>query len=329
MKPSQVAQALNTLVDIKRPAFLWGPPGVGKSDIVAQVAKKRGIELRDVRLSLLDPTDLKGFPCPDLKKNQMRWLPADFLPREGTGVLFLDEMNSAPQAVQAAGYQLILNRRIGDYELPDGWTVIAAGNRAEDRSVTHRMPAALANRLVHIDFDVDLDDFVHWAMDHGMTPEQIAFHRFRPNLLHSFDSAQNPRAFPSPRAWTFVDQIRKRNGLPQNIEYDVVSGTVGEGAAAEYYGFMKTIRDLPTIDEIKINPDGTHVPESPATLHALTTSLAMATTDTSFSRFMQYVNRMPVEFQVVYARDAIRRDERIKHDAALTSWALKNHNVMI
>ena len=187
MKPSQVQASLTHLVSRRRPAFIWGPPGAGKSDIVRTVADTMGLELRDVRLNLMDPVDLKGFPTISevefgtgknkVKERQMSFVAPDFLPRDpkSKGVLFLDEMNSAPQSVQAAAYQLILNRRIGEYELPEGWAVLAAGNRAGDRAVVHGMPSALANRFVHIDFEVDVDDWYYWASANGVSDVTRAF----------------------------------------------------------------------------------------------------------------------------------------------------------
>ena len=190
MRPSQVSASLTHLIKRQRPAFLWGPPGAGKSDVVAEIAKDLGLELRDVRLNLLDPVDLKGFPVVKGAgaKQQMSFVPPDFLPTKGKGILFLDEMNSAPRAVQAAAYQLILNRKIGEYELPVGWAVVAAGNRAGDRAVVNDMPSALANRLVHIDFEVDVDDWYDWALQHGVSDLTRAFIKFRPALLHRLDA---------------------------------------------------------------------------------------------------------------------------------------------
>ncbi len=228
MKPSSIRVTLKHMLAKQRPVFLWGPPGCGKSDVVRQIAADLKTELRDVRLSLLDPIDLKGFPTISVDKKQMKWLPADFLPTKGKGILFLDEMNSAPQSVQAAAYQLVLNRKIGDYELPVGWSVLAAGNRASDRSVVHAMPAALANRFVHLDFDVNVEDWSHWAMDNDIHLDVRAFIRFRPNLLHSFDANTNPRAFPTPRSWAFVNDIYK-NSAPDQGPADDRPGAAGPG----------------------------------------------------------------------------------------------------
>jgi MoxR-like ATPase len=333
MKPSELFAALNGLIDVRLPAFIWGSPGIGKSEIVDQVAthrriKTKGYELRDVRLGLMDPTDIKGFPSPDAKNNIMRWLPPDFLPTKGHGLLFLDEMNSAPPAVQASAYQLVLNRKVGNYTLPAGWDIAAAGNKESDRAVTHRMSSALANRMIHLHLEPDLDEWVQHAMKHGIHEHRIAFLRFRSNLLHAFDPNTKSHAFPSPRSWFYLDRVAQGANLSPSVEYEVHKGTVGDAAATEYAAFIRAIRDLPTIDEIRLNPDGTPVPESPATLYALTTMLSMATTEDGFSKLMQFVGRMPREFQVVYIRDCLERVNKVKFDPAFNTWALANTDVV-
>jgi hypothetical protein len=328
MKPSSIRTALPRLIEKQRPVFLWGAPGVGKSDVISQIADDMKLELRDVRLSLLDPIDLKGFPVVDTAKKQMKWLPADFLPIKGHGLLFLDEMNSAPQSVQAAAYQLILNRRIGDYKLPDGWAVLAAGNRASDRSVVHAMPAALANRFVHLDFDIDVNDWNFWAMKAGMHDDLRAFIQFRPNLLHSFDAASNPRAFPSPRSWAFVNDIYKNN-LPHDEEFELIKGTVGEGASAEFSGFVRLIKDLPKVDAVLVDPEGTKVPTIPAGMYAMSTALDAKATTNNLPRIMKYMERLPVEFQTVFMRSAIRRDDKLTGTKAYMDWGIKNQNILL
>lgn len=326
MKPSSIRKSLGHLIAAKRPAFLWGPPGVGKSDVVSQVAADSKLELRDVRLSLLDPTDLKGFPVPDLTKKLMRWLPADFLPTKGKGLLFLDEMNQAAQSVQGAAYQLILNRKIGDYTLPDGWSVVAAGNRTGDRSIAHAMPAALANRFVHLDFDIDVDEWNVWAMNNEVHTDIRAFIKFRPNLLHSFDPATNPRAFPSPRSWSFVNDVYKSN-LSQDEEFELVKGTIGEGASAEFSGFVRLIKDLPTVDQILVDPESTKVPKEPAAQYAIATALDAKASTNNFDRIMKYVARLPTEFQVVFMRGAIVRDSKLSGTKVYMDWAVNNQAV--
>ena len=327
MKPSAIRQALPRLLAKQRPVFLWGAPGVGKSDLIAKVASDCNLQLRDVRLSLLDPVDLKGFPTINKAKTQMTWLPADFLPTEGKGLLFLDEMNAAPQSVQAAAYQLVLNRKLGDYTLPDGWSVVAAGNRTSDRSVVHAMPAALANRFIHLDYDVNVDDWNEWAMEKGIHTDLRAFIRFRPNLLHSFDAATNPRAFPSPRSWEFVNDVYKDH-LSQEIEFELIKGTVGEGASAEFSGFVRLIKDLPTVDSVLLDPKKTRLPESPAAQYALAPALDAKATTGNFARIMEYIERMPTEFQVLFMRSALRRDERLTGTKTFADWGIKNEGVL-
>lgn len=330
MRPSEVKKALTHLVQRKRPAFIWGPPGAGKSDVVAEVAKDLKIELRDVRLNLMDPVDLKGFPV--LRgtgaKQQMAFAPPDFLPTKGKGILFLDEMNQAPQSVQAAAYQLILNRRLGDYELPAGWAVLAAGNRAGDRSVAHAQPAALANRFVHIDFDVDVEDWYAWATAAGVSDTTRAFIRFRSNLLHSFDPVTNPRAFPTPRSWVFVDDISNA-GLPADTEFELMKGTVGEGAAVEYLAFSRLSKDLPSIDEILVNPDGAPVPESPSGQYAVCSMMDSKATANSIGRLLTYAERMPVEFQVMFVRAAAIANRKVTKTKEYITWITKNQEVLL
>jgi hypothetical protein len=334
MKPSHIAQALNHCVQIKRPVFLWGPPGVGKSDVVAQVAKARNMELRDVRLSLLDPVDLKGFPVADKANAQMSWLPPDFLPpmeSKNEGILFLDELVSAPPAVQAAAYQLILDRKIGNYVLPDGWAMVAAGNRAGDRAVVHRMPSALRNRLIHLDFEINVEDWVEWGQKHDMCYELLAFIRFRPELLHKFNPTEDPRQFPTPRSWMFVNQLYKSR-LSTDIETALIIGAVGEGAAIEFLAFARMADQLPTFEQILKDPNGVAVPHEPSAMYAVTTMLSMRTESIAkqFEPGFDYMLRLPLEYQTLYVQDLIRRHgEKLLATPKMTQWAMKHANTFV
>jgi hypothetical protein len=182
------------LVAAQQPVFVWGGPGIGKSAVVKQLAEALKITLQDVRALLLDPVDLRGLPFLG-NDGRSKWATPEFLPQEGSGILFLDELNAAPAMVQASCYQLVLDRKLGEYTLPEGWAIIAAGNRDSDRGATTRMPTPLRNRFVHLDFEVDVHDWSDWAIHVGIRPEVIAFLRFRPELLSAFDRDTN--AFPS------------------------------------------------------------------------------------------------------------------------------------
>lgn len=327
MKPTQIVSALNALVSIRQPVFLWGAPGVGKSQIVSQVAAQQDLELRDIRAVLLDPVDLRGLPRIG-DDGRSHWCPPAFLPVEGNGIIFLDELNAAPPLVQAACYQLILDRKLGEYCLPDGWTIVAAGNREQDRAVTHRMPSALANRMVHLDFDADIDDWVAWAQSAGIRPEVIAFLRFRPNLLHDFDPAVSEKAFPSPRSWEFVSAMLRAEP-EEAVEYDLFRGAVGECGAAEFSGFLQIWRELPEPDAVLLAPESAPVPAEPAAVYAICEALARKAAACTMDALVCYAARLPTEFGVLLMRDAVRQDKSVVQTDAFTRWAQANAHVLV
>ena len=234
------------------PVMLWGPPGVGKSQMIAQVAARHKAPVIDVRLSQMEPSDLRGIPfrVGDL----VEWAIPALLPstaRHGArGVLFLDEITSAAPTVSAAAYQLILDRRLGEYRVPDGWAIFAAGNRQGDRGVTYSMPAPLANRFSHFSVDVHLDDWVAWAYAHSIDERIIAFLRFRPELLFDFDPAHNPVAFPSPRSWEFAHRALQKFGDRAGLLLAALQACVGPAAGIEVKAFIDNLDNLPDIDAI-------------------------------------------------------------------------------
>lgn len=324
MKASAILAALRSLVHARQPAFLWGGPGLGKSSVVNQLARSLKVPLQDVRALLLDPVDLRGLPFLG-KDGRSQWATPDFLPKDGSGILFLDELNAAPAMVQASCYQLVLDRKLGEYTLPDGWAIIAAGNRDSDRAATTRMPTPLRNRFVHLEFEVDLQEWSEWAIEAGIRPEVIAFLRFRQELLSAFDRDAN--AFPSPRSWEFVSRIL--GAAPdQSVEHDLFAGAVGAGAATEFSAFLKTFRELPNIDAILMNPLKEPVPENAAAQYAVASALAHCASDTNFDRICTYLGRMPTEFSVLCVRDASLREPAIRHTSGYTKWAIENHHVV-
>jgi len=331
MKASKLATALSTCIAIRRPAFVWGPPGVGKSALVAQVAADLGVGFIDLRAILLDPVDLRGLPFVETVDGHKfaGWATPSFLPRDGRGILFLDELNAAPQSTQAALYQLTTPPyKLGDYSLPPGWTVVAAGNRETDRAVTNRMPSALANRFVHLSLEVDADDWTTWAIKAGVPVELVAFIRFRPELLHKFDPAQ--KAFPTPRSWQTVGEIFA-SGPAEAVELDLYGGTVGEGAAAEFCGFLRVYRTLPSVDAIMLDPKRAKVPAAsePATIFALCAALARKSTPANFDRVVEYAARLPREFAVLLVKSAVGRDAALQQTKAFIGWSAANADVLM
>jgi MoxR-like ATPase len=324
MKASAICRALGALIAARQPVFLWGGPGIGKSAIVRRLARQLGTPLQDVRALLLDPVDLRGLPFL-ASDGRSKWATPEFLPRSGSGILFLDELNAAPAMVQAGCYQLVLDRKLGEYSLPDGWAIVAAGNREGDRAVTTRMPTPLRNRFVHLEFEIDIEEWSAWAVQAGMRAETIAFLRFRPELLSVFDKDAN--AFPSPRSWEFVSRILDAAADP-GVEHDLFAGAVGEGAATEFSAFLRMFRELPNIDAILLNPLQEPVPENAAAQYAVATALARCARDLNFDRVCAYLGRMPAEFNVLCVRDASLRRPEIRHTPSYTKWAIAHHHLL-
>jgi hypothetical protein len=234
------------------PVMLWGPPGVGKSQIIAQVAARHAVRMIDIRLSQMEPSDLRGIPF--RVDDRVEWAVPSMLPdvkRHGPeGVLFLDEITSAPPSVSAAAYQLILDRRLGAYEVPAGWAIFAAGNRQGDRGVTYTMPAPLANRFSHFEVEANLDDWVSWAYDNGIDERLIGFLRFRPERLFDFDPAHNPVAFPSPRSWEFAHRALQKFGDSPDLLLPTLQACVGPAAGLELNAFVENLDRMPDLDAI-------------------------------------------------------------------------------
>ena len=232
------------------PLMLWGPPGVGKSSVVRQVAEQQGIGFIDIRLAQREPIDLRGLPVPDHERGVVDWLLAGEWPRDpnSRGILLFDELTTADRSLQVAAYELILDRRLGDlYRLPPGWLVVGAGNRSEDRAVAQTFSSALANRFCHISITPDLDTWARWAAGEGLHPDVIAFLRFQPACF--FDMEGNvEQGWPSPRSWTRVAQsLTHSQGLPAATQALMIHGLVGQGAATEFLAFRDWALKLPDI----------------------------------------------------------------------------------
>lgn len=239
----------------QRPLFLWGPPGIGKSELVEGITKDLGGIMYDMRLAQMDPTDIRGIPFYNKDNGLMDWAPPIDLPDAETAsqypivVLFLDEMNSAAPSTQAAAYQLTLNRRIGKYVLPDNVVIVAAGNRDGDKGVTYRMPAPLSNRFVHLEMRVDYDSWLQWAVEKGIHKDVIGYISFAKNDLYDFNPKSISRSFATPRTWTFVSDLLD-DGLTDSTTTDLVAGTIGEGLAVKFMAHRKIASRMPKPEDI-------------------------------------------------------------------------------
>ena len=279
VSPNRAKESLRHAMLRKRPVFLWGPPGIGKSDIVAQVTDSFSNSLLiDIRLSLWDPTDIKGVPYFDSNISKMVWGAPEELPDEELAaqydhiVVFFDEMNSAAPAVQAAAYQLILNRRVGKYKLPDNVIIVAAGNRESDKGVTYRMPSPLANRFVHIEMSVNFDDWFTWAVGNNIHKDVVGYLQFAKKDLYDFDPKSPSRSFATPRSWSFVSELLDDN-LKEDSLTDLVSGSVGEGLAVKFMAHRKVASSMPDPSDILAGKTTELKTKEISAMYSLTVSL--------------------------------------------------------
>jgi hypothetical protein len=315
MRPAQLAaildrEFLSTEAGHHTPVMLWGPPGVGKSQIVAQIAARHQAPMIDIRLSQMEPSDLRGIPF--RSGETVEWAVPAMLPdarRHGPrGVLFLDEITSAPPSVSAAAYQLILDRRLGEYRVPDGWAIFAAGNRQGDRGVTYAMPAPLANRFSHFAFDVHLDDWAAWAYGNDIDDRLIGFLRFKPELLFDFDPASHmagEMAFPSPRSWEFAHRALQKFSSRPDLLAGALAACVGQAAGIECAAYIESLDRLPDIDAIVEGreAEGAEVPTEIDLQYAVAAALAGRALRAKVSpdrtlvwgRILDYATRLPLK----------------------------------
>ena len=252
----QARKAILKAFKSKRPIFLWGPPGIGKSDVVSEVTQELGGLMIDLRMAQMEPTDIRGIPFFNRDLNKMDWAPPIDLPDDELAskypiiVLFLDELNSAPPAVQAAAYQLILNRRIGKYKLPDNVVLIAAGNRDSDKGVTYRMPMPLANRFLHLEMRADFASWQNWAVNKNIHKDVVGYLSFAKQDIYNFDSKSSSRAFPTPRSWCFVSDLLNDDDTDADTLFNLVAGAVGEGLAVKFMAHRKVSGRMPEPSDI-------------------------------------------------------------------------------
>ncbi|MFC4636841.1 ATP-binding protein [Deinococcus hohokamensis] len=315
LTPAELQTYLSALIagDLKLSTMIWGPPGVGKSSVVAQVAARHGLDFVDVRLSQLAPTDLRGLPVPEADGQGggvSKWYPPEFLPRGGQGVLFLDEVNMAPPTMQGMAQQLILDRRVGSYELPEGWFVWAAGNRKEDRASVFDMPAPLANRFLHLTVRADFDSWRGYALGRGLHEHVIAFLTFRPELLHRLDPTQP--AWPSPRAWEMASGLH-RAGLD-------ASPAIGDAAGAEFGAFVRLYEQLPDLGLVlQGRGTGLRLPDEPSVRYAAVVGLAAraASADEAYHAFTWLADSAGPEWLQLYVATLVSKFQALGQLAEL------------
>lgn len=312
-RPKDVRALLTRCMKVGRPAMIWGPPGIGKSELIAEIGAETGRRVIDMRLLLLEPTDIKGIPYYHPETRTMKWaqpadLPMTIKDRDikqakaaldlakaskdeiqlevaqerlemlieaqafSNAILFLDEINAAPPSVQAAAYQLVLNRRVGEYHLPVGVSMVCAGNRESDKGVTFRMPSPLANRLVHMEMTANFDDWQKWAIGNRVHADVVGFLSHHKQKLFDFDPKSPSKAFATPRSWVFVGQLIS-DDLPESMNTSLVAGTVGEGLAVEFSAHRKIAARMPKSEDVLMGKEKVLNVKDLSAMYSLTISM--------------------------------------------------------
>ena len=339
MIPSQIAVELHTIRAAGQSPFIHGPTGIGKSRVVADYAKTQNLEIRDIRASQLDPVDARGIPVPVPATKTTTWYPPDFLPTKGTGIVFLDELNRANQDTQSALYQLILEKRIGDYYLPLEWSIVAAGNRDIDGCMVQPMSRALKNRFIHLDMESNYKDWHAWAHENQVIEHVIAFMRFRPTALDEvaeaskgnskkMDVIRNSNAFATPRSWEFASTLLKTafaQGRKLRDCYHLLEGTIGEGMAGEFVSYCDIYLELPDLDGVIADPSTYKPVKDPNRLYAICTGLAARANKQTFGNIKQITDTMPREYAAWTIDDCLHRNKKeIGEHPAYIEYVYKN-----
>jgi hypothetical protein len=315
----------------RQPVLLSGPPGVGKTSVVKQVANKLGYSFMYFDANIRESVDFRGVPAADLKTNTTKWLTPDELPRvdrDGkNGILMLDDLPTAPANVQAVCFPLVLEGRVGDYRLPDGWIAIATGNQMKDRAATHRMPTALRNRFAHILVQVELDSFIAWSVANNVHPKVIAFVRFMAkrdlSYLHRMPRGDE-NAFPTPRSIVACGKFADK--LP-NIRQHLLTGLVGRDVGSEMHSFFSLCESITDLEEIAHNPKTATVPSEPSLRYAVATAAAAMANKQNFAAIATYAKRLPDEWQMVVMHDAVRRTPALANTKTYGEWLVNNQHL--
>lgn len=311
----------------KRAMFLKGKPGIGKSECVFQASDLLANMVDDwdgvvdMRLSQMSPEDLKGIPAADMTSKIATWCRFDTLPTDKSGIIFLDEINAAPPAIQAAAYQLVLTP--WDFGIPKSWMVLAAGNSKSDRGIVYSIGAPLQNRFCEIEVDTTLDDVVEHAVVMGKRPEVTSFLRDRPDFVHKAEFPDGiVRPFPSPRSWFAVSDALSLD-LPEEVRPEVLAGDVGEEAGVAFEAHLRVFGEMPRIDDI-LEGKPVEMPTKLNVLYCVAMGLAMRIDKDNFVNVWKFLENTPSEIQTLTIKLAYKRDKGIAKSPAYAKWAINN-----
>lgn len=337
-----MAEAETAILDIIKPhltPFLMSPPGVGKSNLAHQIAKKFNLKVIDIRLSTYDPADLNGFPFIQNeqnghKVNKAGYVPMDTFPIEGDEIpegykgwmILLDEFNSAPLTVQAAAYKLILDKMVGQYKLHKNTIILAAGNRMIDKAITNRIGTAMQSRVITLLIEVSHTAWQKWAAKNNIDHRVISFLNRHPELLHNFNPDHQELTFPCPRTWEFLSRIVSSWKEISLNKLAVMCGTVGEGAARQFLAYSEIYSNpkFPTIEKIYANPEGCELADDPSIHYAVAGLVAHHLNKDNVDTLIKFISRLDIDFQVNTIRAGIAKNRDIIQTASYRKWIAKN-----
>lgn len=329
VKISQATRMITIAIKAGLVPFLVGSPGCGKSQVAYQIAKTWGLKLIDLRLGQCDPTDLLGFP--HIFGNKGHYVPMDTFPVEGDEIpegfngwlLFMDEFNSASTAVQAAAYKIILDRMVGQKKLHKNVAMMCAGNLETDNAIVNPMSTALQSRLIHLELLVDVNEFLDHSSEMKFDHRIHAYIKSFPKSLYTFKPDHTDNTYACPRTWEFGHKLLQHVETDHPDALPLLAGAVSEGEARQFLAYTKVFKNIPTPEEIELDPKNTRIPQEDSILYALTGSIGHNASKKNITPFMTYVERIPMDFQIVCLRDIVRRNKPLLAHPSVTGWVEK------
>lgn len=320
--------------------MLTGSPGIGKSAIMHAIAEELNLKVIDIRLAQCDPTDMLGFPSEDEETGKAFYRPMDTFPLEGDPIpegysgwlIFLDEMNSADRDVQKACYKTVYDKKVGNTPLHKNCVIAGAGNLDTDNAIVEEMSTALQSRMVHIEASMKRDyknnepngGWLEWATDNGINHRVTSYIRHAPNQLFNFNPDHDDKTFACPRTWEFASRIIKDKGKLERTDRALLAGILGEGVGRQFASFCDIDVDMASMKDIVADPTGIPVPDEPSVQFMMSGMIGAHLNEDNINPAMEYINRLPKEFQVITIRDARRRDPELKQHKAMKQWITEN-----
>lgn len=342
MKINEAKLGIKLALKAGMACYLAGQPGIGKSSIVEQITQEMGLDqCKVLNAMLFDPVDLNGVPCPieyeteDGKKiKQTVYFPTHILPQTGSGILLIDDLPGATMAMQASFYQLALDRKLGEYSLPDSWYVVASGNRLSDRGVVNPTPLPLINRFQWFEVDFALKPWIDWALDNDIRLDVISFAKFREHLFEFKPENIDNEAFLTPRSLASASRVLDQflayketctdpdeQKLLSNQSYlsELIAGNIGQGAAIEFLAFREVFSSMTPPQTILADPMGAKVPNenNPGLMYATMLAVAKNVSAVTVDNFFQYIERVPEEYAMMAYKTALK----FHHDSVAQSMS--------